>query len=133
MCAVRVYVHLTCSSASKSWLYCAISSVGLFFSRLRHSSQVPRPAMNMPMSGRNTRMPFPTSAPITLIGKDTGNQSMTFIPSSSDWTITIIETLTIHDHNIASKVPMIQASIQYIIGNSQTMCSKDTNTHMKPY
>lgn len=73
-----LHVNLTCSSASKSSLYCAISSTGLFFSRLRHSSQVPRAAMSMPMSGKNTRMPFPASAPITLMEEEDGNQSMSF-------------------------------------------------------
>lgn len=56
----------TCSSASKSALYWAMSSGGLFWTRVRHSSQMAKPAMNMPMSGMNTRIPFPASAPITL-------------------------------------------------------------------
>lgn len=56
----------TCSSASKSALYWAMSSGSLFWTRLRHSSQMAKPATNMPMSGMNTRMPFPASASITL-------------------------------------------------------------------
>lgn len=56
----------TCSSASKSALYWAMSSGGLFWTRVRHSSQMAKPATNMPMSGMNTRMPLPASAPITL-------------------------------------------------------------------
>lgn len=59
----------TCSSASKSALYWAMSSGGLFWTRLRHSSQMAKPAMNMPMSGMNTRMPLPASAPMTLKDK----------------------------------------------------------------
>lgn len=56
----------TCSSDWKSSLYCAMSSGGLFWTRLRHSSQMPKPTINMPISGMNTRMPFPASAPLTL-------------------------------------------------------------------
>lgn len=59
----------TCSSAKKSALYWAMSSGGLFWTRLRHSSQMAKPTMNMPMSGMKTRMPFPASAPITLWGE----------------------------------------------------------------
>lgn len=129
MYAVTVHVNLTCSSASKSWLYWAISSTGLFFSRLRHSSQVPRPAMNIPMSGRNTRMPFPTSAPITLMAEETlGHELHTqklWLGHHDQWWPYILPYI----------IPISSAKktfleYQYIIGNSQIMCSKGTNTQM---
>lgn len=68
---------LTCSSASKSALYWAMSSGGLFWTRLRHSSQMAKPATNMPMSGIKTRMPFPASAPITLRTKTNKKNRLT--------------------------------------------------------
>lgn len=58
-------VFLTWSSTSNSLLCCDTSFSG-GFSRLRHRSHVTRPTTNMPMSGMNTRMPFPASAPRTL-------------------------------------------------------------------
>lgn len=69
-----------------------MSSGGLFWTRLRHSSQMARPTTNMPMSGMNTRMPFPASAPITLQGAkgardqsgDTATESRRSFPESAD-------------------------------------------------
>lgn len=56
----------TFSSGSKSWLSWAISSLGRLWTSFLHSSHTDRLAMNIPMSGRKTRIPLPASAPITL-------------------------------------------------------------------
>ncbi len=63
VCVVMCF--LTWLSSSKS-LLCWDTSFSGGFSRLQHRSHVTRPTTNMPMSGMNTRMPFPASAPRTL-------------------------------------------------------------------
>lgn len=58
----------TISSFSNCVLHCAASSVTGFRTMLRQRSHIDRLAMNIPMSGTNSLITLPASAPFTLYG-----------------------------------------------------------------
>lgn len=59
-------IRFTNSSFSNSELYCAASSVIGFWTMFLQTSQMVRLAMNIPISGTNTLIPLPASAPFRL-------------------------------------------------------------------
>lgn len=65
---------LTNSSFSHSELNWATSSVSGFLTMVLQTSQMVRLAMNIPISGTNTLMPLPASAPFKLRGEGDGRR-----------------------------------------------------------
>lgn len=55
-------------------LHCAASSVTGFCNMLRQRSHIVRLAMNIPISGTNSLITFPASAPFTLYGMKRNNK-----------------------------------------------------------